>query len=186
MSRVGKKPITVPDGIKVSIAGGEITVEGSGKKLAYVLPDGISAIQKEKDLILERKNDSPRMRSLHGLSRSLINNMIYGISKGFSKSLEMVGRGKRAKVQGKNLILELGFSHPVNFSIPDGIDIKVDKNIIEISGYEKSVVGQLAANIRGLQPPEPYKGSGIRYKDEVVKKKAGKAAVGGGFTGAGK
>jgi len=186
MSRVGKNPVQIPEGVEVKLEGRILKASSSGKELEYEIPEGISVSVEDKLIILKRDNDTKQGRSLQGLSRSLISNMVTGLKDGFTRKLEMVGRGKRAKVQGKTLVLEIGFSHPVEFPLPEGIEAKVERNIIELSGYDKHVLGQTAANIRRIQPPEPYKGSGIRYQDEHVKKKAGKAAIGGGFTGAGK
>lgn len=186
MSRVGKYPIEIPSGVTVAISNGIISVESSGKKLQYEIPGLISVIQEENMIVVTRNDESKEARSLHGLVRTLINNMVTGVSKGFVKSLEIVGRGKRAKVQGKIIKLDLGYSHSIDFDIPEGIEINVEKNVIEVKGIDKQLVGQVAANLRDLQPPEPYKGAGIRYLGEVIRKKAGKSAVGGGFTGAGK
>lgn len=179
-------PIEIPDGIDVNISGSEVSVESSGKKLIHRIPIGIKATMNDNRLIIKRENNSRKVRSQHGLTRTLLYNMVAGIKTGFKKRLEIRGRGKKGKVQGKNFILELGFSHPVNFHIPGDIEIKIEKNIIEVSGISKQKVGQVAAEIRHIQPPEPYKGAGIRYDGEVVKKKTGKTAVGGGFTGTGK
>lgn len=186
MSRVGKMPIKIPDGVNVNISGQEIMVECSGKKLVYKIHEGVKAGVEDGQIIVVREDNSIKNRELHGLNRTLINNMVIGVKEGFKKNLELVGRGKKAKVQGKSLILEIGLSHAVNFQIPDGIEVKVEKNIIEISGTGKQEVGQVSAEIRAFQPPEPYKGSGIRYEGERVRKKAGKTAIGSGFAGAGK
>jgi large subunit ribosomal protein L6 len=186
MSRVGKMPIKILDGVKVNIAGKDITAECSGKKLQYVIPEGIGVKVENDQIIVEREDEDLKTRGLHGLCRTLISNMITGVKEGFTKKLDIVGRGKRAAVKGKVLTLELGLSHPVDFNIPEGIEIKVEKNILEVQGIDKQKVGEVSAEIRDLQPPEPYKGAGIRYEGEVVKKKAGKSAVGGGFTGGGK
>ncbi|MGM0441115.1 MAG: 50S ribosomal protein L6 [Elusimicrobiota bacterium] len=188
MSRVGKKPVDIPDKVEVKIEGKKITVESSGEKNTVDLPELISGKVEDGQIILVRENESKKARSLHGLFRTLVANAIQGLTEGFIKRLELVGRGKRAKVQKKNIVLELGFSHPVKFDIPENIEVKLDeedKNIIIISGKDKQQVGQVAADIRDIQPPEPYKGAGIRYEDEYVRKKAGKTAIGGGFTGAG-
>jgi len=186
MSRVGKRQIKVPSGVKVNISGREVVVENSGKKLSYEVPEGISARLDDGIIEVARREDTRNLRSLHGMARTIIANMITGVTEGFRKNLELVGRGKRASVQGKKLVLELGFSHPVDFPLPRDIEAKVEKNVIEISGIDKQQVGEVAAEIRDIQPPEPYKGAGIRYQGEHVKKKAGKTAVGGGFTGTGK
>lgn len=179
-------PIQIPDGVTVKIVDTEITAESSGKRLSYRIPQGIIVRVDGSQVILEREQDTPRSRSLQGLSRTLINNMVIGVKEGFKKRLELVGRGKRAKVEGKALVLEIGLSHPVRFELPPDIQVKVEKNIIELSGIDKQKVGEAAAEIRDIQSPEPYKGAGIRYEGEYIRKKAGKSAVGGGFTGTGK
>ena len=186
MSRIGKNPVSVPEGVSVKLDGSLFSAECSGKSMQHTVPDGIIVEIEESTVNIKRKEDTKELRTKQGLTRTLINNMVTGVKDGFTKKLEMVGRGKRAKVQGKSLILEIGFSHPVDFAIPEGIQINVDRNIIEVAGYDKQKVGEIAAEIRAIQPPEPYKGAGIRYQDEYVKKKAGKAAIGGGFTGGGK
>ncbi len=186
MSRIGKMPIDILAGVNVNITGQQVNVECSGKKNSFMVPDGINIKKNENQIIVERESDAIKLRGLHGLTRVLINNMVIGVKDGFSKKLEMVGRGKKAKVQEKILVLDIGLSHSINFNLPDGIEAKVERTIIEISGIDKQKVGEVAAEIRDLQPPEPYKGSGIRYHGERVRKKAGKSAVGGGFSGAGK
>lgn len=186
MSRIGKKPVNIPEGININLDKKIISVEKSGKKLEHKIPQGIKVKCKENTIKVKRENDSRKLRSLHGLTRTIIHNMVEGIDKGYKKRLEIRGRGKRAKVKGKKLVMELGFSHPVEKNLPEDIEAKVEKNIIEISGIDKQQVGEIAAEIRDIKPPEPYKGSGIRYENERVRKKAGKAAVGGGFTGTGK
>jgi len=179
-------PIQVPAGVTLNMSGSVMTVENSGKKLQHSIPEGIQVKIEDSQIIVTRADESERCRSLHGLTRTLINNMVIGVKEGFTKNLEMVGRGKRGKIQGKTLTLELGFSHPVDFPVPEGIEIQVEKNSLRVSGINKQQVGEVAAEIRSIQPPEPYKGAGIRYANERVRKKAGKSAIGGGFTGAGK
>jgi large subunit ribosomal protein L6 len=186
MSRVGKEPIKIPEGVKVTLEKDQVKAEKKGKGSAVNIPDGISVEVKDSEIKITRKNDSGKLRSMHGLTRSLLANLVNGLDKTFSKELQIVGRGKRAKSQGNILQLELGFSHSVKFPIPEDIQIEVlENNIIKVSGFDKQQVGEVAAEIRDLQPPEPYKGAGIRYKDERVRKKAGKTAIGGGFTGSG-
>ncbi len=175
----------MPSGVKVSLDSNMVRVEAGSKKLEHTVPGGLSVELEEGKVKVRRDDDSRRLLALHGLTRSLISNMITGVSTGFKKRLQIVGRGKKAKVQGKKMVLELGFSHPVEYELPEGIEAAVEKNIISIEGYDKQKVGETAAKIRGIQPPEPYKGSGIRYENERVRKKAGKSAVGGGFTGSG-
>ncbi len=185
MSRVGKRPIKVPDNVKVTLGSDMITVESSGKTLKHNIPLEIEVSFEEGVISVTRKSNEPRIRGLHGLTTSLISNMVEGVSKGFKKRLKIVGRGKRAKLQGSKIVFELGFSHPIEYVLPEGVEAAIEKDIIEITGYDKQKVGETAAEIRGFQPPEPYKGSGIRYEDEKVRKKAGKSAIGGGFTGGG-
>ncbi len=185
MSRVGKRPINVPDSVKITLNPDEITVESSGKVLKHNIPSDVEVSFEEGVISVTRKNNTPRIRGLHGLTTTLISNMVEGVSKGFKRRLKIVGRGKRAKVQGNKMVLELGFSHPIEYILPEGVEAAVEKDIIEITGYDKQKVGETAAEIRDFQPPEPYKGSGIRYEDEKVRKKAGKAAIGGGFAGGG-
>lgn len=181
MSRTGKNPIPIPDKVKVNFSEGMVHVEGPLGKLSQDLQKGIEVKVGDKDVQVTRKDDQPLSRALHGLTRSLIQNMIQGVSAGCKKELDIQGVGYRADVKGKVLNLSLGFSHPVEFPIPDGIDIKVDKQThIIVSGYDKVQVGQVASDIRKIRPPEPYKGKGVRYSDEVIIRKAGKAAASGG------
>lgn len=180
MSRTGKKPIDVPDKVKVHVEPEQVRVEGPLGKLSQATHQEIKVELKDKQVLLTRENDDARSRSLHGLMRSLINNMVVGVSTGFKKELDIQGVGYRAEVKGKVLNLSLGFSHPVIFPIPEGIQIKVDKQThVEITGYDKVQVGQVAADIRKIRPPEPYKGKGVRYSDEVILRKAGKSASSG-------
>ena len=190
MSRIGRTPIPVPDKVKVDITGGELVVSGPKGTLTYTLPHGISLKQDNNTLIVEREDESKltksearTVRSMHGLARSLINNMVIGVSEGFKKELHIMGVGYRAQVKGKNIVsLFLGHSHSIEYFLPEGITASVEstkgltKLILE--GYDKQLVGEVAAQIRKFRPPEPYKGKGIRYSDEVVKKKAGKSVVG--------
>ena len=177
MSRVGRAPITVPSGVEISIAGQHITVKGPKGTLERDLPGEITVRQDEAVLLVERPNDERQNRALHGLVRSLVNNMVVGVSAGFTKELEIVGVGYRAAAAGPNkLDLALGFSHPVSVDAPDGITFEtpVPTRII-VSGIDKEAVGQVAANIRKIRKPEPYKGKGVRYAGERVLRKAGKA-----------
>ena len=180
MSRTGKKPIEVPDKVKVHVEPEQVRVEGPLGKLSQATHQEIKVELKDKQVLVTRDKDDPRSRALHGLMRSLINNMVVGVSTGFKKELDIQGVGYRAEVKGKVLNLALGFSHPVAFPIPEGIQIKVDKQThVEITGYDKVQVGQVAADIRKIRPPEPYKGKGVRYSDEVILRKAGKSASSG-------
>ena len=175
MSRIGKAPIEIPAGVDVTITGQHVTVKGPKGTLSRVLPGEIIVRKEDSTLLVERPNDERQNRSLHGLSRTLVSNMVIGVTDGFSKELEIVGVGYRAEAQGANLRLALGFSHPVNVPAPDGItfEIPVQTRII-IKGIDKELVGQVAANIRSIRKPEPYKGKGVRYAGERILRKAGK------------
>ncbi len=180
MSRVGKKPIDIPEGIDVKIADNMVKISKDDNVLEqYVNPAlSLKYDEKEKQIVLKRTNESKVQRSLHGLYRSLINNMVIGLTTGFSKKLEIVGVGYRAEMRGKNLLLSLGLSHPVLFKPPENIEIKIDEQSkVLITGFDKQLVGQVAAKIRSFRPPEPYKGKGIKYEGEYIKRKAGKTAA---------
>ena len=176
MSRIGKKSIEIPEKVRMDISdAGSIKVEGPKGKLEWILPKQIKLRIEGKQAVLDRNTETRTVKALHGLSRSLIHNMVIGVSQGFQKGLEIHGVGFRAQVQGKNLNLNIGFSHPVVFPIPDGIKITVTENTkILIEGIDKQVVGQVAADIRSYYPPEPYKGKGIRYAGEQILRKEGK------------
>ena len=177
MSRIGKAPITVPSGVEVKTSANSITVKGPKGSLTRELFGGISVRQEENTLLIERPNDERQSRSLHGLSRALVNNMVVGVTDGFVKELEIVGVGYRAELKGPSALrLNLGFSHPVDVAAPDGVtfEVPVQTRII-IKGIDKELVGQVAANIRSIRKPEPYKGKGVRYLNERVLRKAGKA-----------
>jgi large subunit ribosomal protein L6 len=176
MSRIGKNPIPVPSGVDVSVSGRRITVKGPQGTLERELPGEITVRQEDATLVVERPNDERQNRALHGLTRSLVNNMVLGVSSGFTKDLEIVGVGYRATAQGPNKIdLALGFSHSVPVEAPAGITFEVPApNRISVKGIDKELVGQVAANIRKIRKPEPYKGKGVRYLGEHVAKKAGK------------
>ena len=178
MSRVGKSPITVPAGVEVSIVDRHITIKGSQGTLERDIPGEIQVAQEDGTLVVTRPNDERQNRALHGLTRSLVNNMVIGVSAGFQKELDIVGVGYRATAQGPNKIeLALGFSHPVHVDAPNGITFEVPAPTkIVVKGIDKELVGQVAANIRKIRKPEPYKGKGVRYANEVVRRKAGKAA----------
>jgi len=178
VSRIGKAPIPVPSGVDVTVSGATITVKGPKGTLTRSIPEPISVRQEDGTLLVERPNDERQSRARHGLVRSLVNNMVTGVTDGFTKELEIVGVGYRATAAGPNrLDLALGFSHPVNFQAPDGITFEVPAPTrILVSGIDKEVVGQVAADIRKIRKPEPYKGKGIRYAGERIIRKAGKAA----------
>ncbi|HJM62786.1 MAG: 50S ribosomal protein L6 [Roseibacillus sp.] len=177
MSRVGQKNISLPDKVSINIGNnGEVTVEGPKGKLEWQLPVGISVDQEDSEVTVKRENDQRRLRALHGTARSLINNMIEGVSNGFTKELELQGVGFRAAVKGNKLDLSLGKSHPILHPIPDGITVTVTDNTkIKVEGTNKQVVGQFTAEVRNYYPPEPYKGKGVRYVGEYVRRKAGKS-----------
>jgi large subunit ribosomal protein L6 len=178
MSRIGKAPIPVPSGVDVTVADRNVTVKGPKGSLARRLPPDISVRQDGEQLVVERPDDEREHRALHGLTRSLVNNMVVGVTDGFSKDLEIVGVGYRATAQGPSrLELALGFSHPVTIEAPEGVTFEVPAPTrITVRGIDKEIVGQVAANIRKVRKPEPYKGKGVRYAGEVVRRKAGKAA----------
>jgi len=178
MSRIGNAPITLPAGVDAAVNGNAVTVKGPKGELTIDLPEGITARNDGDDFVVERPDDEQESKALHGLARSLVNNMVTGVSEGFRKDLEIIGVGYRCAAQGKNgLELQLGFSHPVKYQAPDGIEFDVpDQQKISVSGIDKQVVGQVAAEIRAFKKPEPYKGKGIRYVGEHVIRKAGKQA----------
>jgi large subunit ribosomal protein L6 len=178
MSRVGRSPITIPSGVDISIAGQKVSVKGPKGSLERELPSPITVRQDDGQIVLDRPDDERDNRALHGLSRSLVNNMVVGVTDGFRKDLEIVGVGYRATAKGPTkLELALGFSHPVNVDAPEGITFEVPTPTqIAVIGIDKEVVGQVAADIRSIRKPEPYKGKGVRYRDEHVRRKAGKAA----------
>lgn len=181
MSRIGNKPITVPQGVTVTVGNNNVvTVKGTKGTLTQQLPPEMEISQEDGTLTVKRPSDSKEHRARHGLTRALLNNMVLGVSAGFQKVLEINGVGYRAQKTGKNLTLSLGFSHPVVVEAPDGIDLNTgERNTVVISGTDKQMVGEVAANIRSLRPPEPYKGKGIKYQDEVIRRKAGKAGKAG-------
>jgi large subunit ribosomal protein L6 len=178
MSRIGRKPIEIPEGVEVKISGNKISVKGPKGSLDFDFHDDIEVKNSEKEVQVAAKRETKQSRALWGLTRMLIANMIQGTTKEFEKKLELQGVGYRMAVQGKKLNMALGFSHPVEVDIPEGLEAKIEKNILTISGIDKQKVGQLAASIRALKKVEPYKGKGFRYVGEVVRKKAGKKAVG--------
>ena len=175
MSRIGKNPVTLPDGVSVDIAGVVVTAKGKLGELSAQFTDDVEVTQEDNMVYVKPRNESREARKMWGTSQSIINNLVVGVSEGFTRNLEINGVGYRAQVQGKSLTLQLGFSHDVNYPIPEGIEIKCpDQNQIEISGANKQQVGQVAAEIRSYRPPEPYKGKGIKYDDEYILRKEGK------------
>ena len=178
MSRIGRKPIVIPTGVEVKIDGSSVTVKGPKGTLNSHINPIITAKVENGEVVVTRPNDEKEARSLHGLTRTLLHNMIVGVEKGYTKELEVNGVGYRAQKQGKQLIMNLGYSHPVVVDEIDGITIDVPaQNKIVISGIDKQKVGQFAAEVRGKRPPEPYKGKGIKYTDEVIRRKAGKTGA---------
>ncbi len=177
MSRIGRKPITVPSGVEVSIDGPTVKVKGPKGELSHTLAEPITVEQAEDGALhVKRPDDERRSRALHGLSRSLINNMVVGVSEGYSRTLEIHGTGYRVQAKGSDLEFSLGFSHPVVVSPPEGVNFRVERPTqFVVEGIDKQQVGEVAANIRKIRPPEPYKGKGVRYQDEYVRRKAGKA-----------
>lgn len=175
MSRIGKKPVIIPDGVQVEV-NHKVTVRGKLGELSLALPKGIRVERGEGSLIVSRVDESRAARSLHGLTRSLIANMITGVSLGFKKTLELSGIGFRANLSGKTLVLSIGFSHPVEIEPPEGVNFAVADNKITVSGVDKELVGGVAAQIRSARPPDPYKGKGIRYEGERIRLRPGKAA----------
>lgn len=179
MSRIGKQPITVPAGVDVTIDGTTVTVKGPKGELSRSFSPLMSIQREGEDILVTRPDDSREAKSLHGLTRTLVSNMVEGVSAGFSKKLQLVGVGYRAALKGKDLELQLGFSHPVVVEAPEGITFEVPSQTeIIVSGPSKEQVGQVAANVRKWRKPEPYKGKGIRYEGELVRRKLGKAAMG--------
>jgi large subunit ribosomal protein L6 len=177
MSRIGKLPVLIPDKVKVAVSGRRVQVEGPKGKLEFELPLTIAAKVEDKSVAILREGDARESKALHGLARSLVNNMVIGTSKGFQKRLEITGVGFKAAVQGKNLNLSLGKSHPILYPIPADIKVTVEENTkILIEGVDKQKVGAVAADIRGYYPPEPYKGKGVKYAGEVIRRKEGKTA----------
>ncbi len=179
MSRIGKLPIPVPGAVKVEVTGNHVTVEGPKGRLERAVPQQVSVKVEDGTVVCERPTDSREHRSLHGLTRTLVANMVTGVSDGFTKHLELVGVGYRAQKQGEDLVLNLGFSHPVRYPAPQGISFEVaDPTHFSVSGISKEAVGQVAAELRKIRPPEPYKGKGVMYRGERIRRKAGKAGKG--------
>ena len=180
MSRIGKKPVAIPSGVTIEVSGSTVKVKGpKGELKIELLPEVFVSVENGQ-AVVARKDDEEQSRARHGLTRQLIANMVAGVNAGFEKKLEIIGVGYKAQVKGKTLVLNLGHSHPIDFPIPEGIEItqnEKNKNVLTIRGIDKQLVGQVAAEIRGKRPPEPYKGKGVRYIDEQVRRKPGKAAA---------
>ncbi len=179
MSRIGKKPILIPEGVDIKIENSHVRVKGTKGNLQWKLPPRIKLSIKDNSLMVERIGDSKNERALHGLARSLVNNMVTGVSDGFRKDLEIIGVGYRAQATGNKIEFFLGYSKPVEFTLPEGINVDIDKKQVKITieGIDKQLIGQVAANMRALRPPDAYKGKGIRYADEIVRLKPGKAGT---------
>ena len=175
MSRIGNKPVVIPAGVTVDLKDTTVTVKGPKGELTYTFNQNISLEQREGEVVFTRPDDSKENKTIHGTTRAVFNNMVVGVTEGFQKELELIGVGYRAQLQGKKLVLNVGYSHPVEFTPEEGVEIEVPSNTkVIVKGYDKQKVGELAANIRGVRPPEPYKGKGIRYVDEFVRRKEGK------------
>lgn len=177
MSRIGRQPITIPEGVEVTIDGNLVKVSGSRGTLTQKVLPGFTVEQKENRLEVTKVTETPETQRNYGLVRSLIANMVIGVSDGFSKVLKVNGVGYRVQLQGSDLVLTLGYSHPINYTAPEGIELKVDGSTITVTGHDKQLVGEVAAQIREFRKPEPYKGKGIKYADEVIRRKAGKTAA---------
>lgn len=175
MSRIGKLPITVPSGVTITVDPNEIVVAGPKGTLKQFTMPGVTVKQEENQVVVARVNDEPKNRAKHGLMRALLNNMVQGVTQGFSKQLEIIGVGYRVNMQGADLKFNLGFSHDVIYKLPQGVSATVEQNKITVTGIDKQQVGQAAAEIRALKKPEPYKGKGIKYADERIIRKSGKS-----------
>jgi len=178
VSRIGRKPISLPPGVEIKIEDNIITVKGPKGVLSQAIPEDITINQQESELLVTRPSDAKRHRAMHGLARALVANMVTGVTTGFEKKLEMVGVGYRAQLQGNKLVINIGFSHPVEVDPPQGIEFEVPAvTKITVKGIDKQLVGNTAADIRAIRKPEPYKGKGLRYENEVVRRKAGKTGA---------
>lgn len=177
MSRIGRQPITVPQGVTVSVEAKGVSVTGPKGTLAVEILPYLKVEQEGDKLIVTKTRNNPQTQQSYGLTRTLVNNLVVGVSEGFTRQLEINGVGYKAAVAGRVINLALGFSHPIEFKLPEGIEAKMEKNILTISGADKQMVGQVAANLRALKKPEPYKGKGIKYIEEKIRRKAGKTAA---------
>jgi large subunit ribosomal protein L6 len=177
MSRIGKLPIPIPQGVKVQVDGLTVRAEGPKGKLTQPVPGGLTPRVADGTIVIDRASDERHVRALHGLARALVANMVTGVKDGFERKLDIVGIGYRAQMQGKNIQLALGYSHPIIFPLPDGVTAEIDKQTaITLRGADKAVLGQTAAKLRALRKPDPYKGKGIKYANEVIRRKVGKKA----------
>jgi len=177
MSRIGKLPIPIPQGVKIQVDGTTVRAEGPKGKLSQPVPSGLTPRVADGTIVIERASEERHVRALHGLARALVANMVHGVKDGFERRLDIVGIGYRAQMQGKNIQLALGYSHPIIFPLPDGVTAEIDKQVaITLRGADKAVLGQTAAKLRALRKPDPYKGKGIKYSDEVIRRKVGKKA----------
>ena len=175
MSRIGNKPVVIPAGVTIDLKDNTVTVKGPKGELSYTFNQNITLVQNEGEVVFTRPDDTKQNKTSHGTTRAVFNNMVVGVTEGFQRELELIGVGYRAQLQGKKLVLNVGYSHPVEFTPEEGIEIEVPSNTkVIVKGYDKQKVGELAANIRGVRPPEPYKGKGIRYVNEFVRRKEGK------------
>ena len=175
MSRIGNKPVVIPAGVTIDLKDNTVTVKGPKGELSYTFNQNITLVQNEGEVVFTRPDDSKENKTIHGTTRAVFNNIVVGVTEGFQRELELIGVGYRAQLQGKKLVLNVGYSHPVEFTPEEGIEIEVPSNTkVIVKGYDKQKVGELAANIRGVRPPEPYKGKGIRYVNEFVRRKEGK------------
>ena len=175
MSRIGNKPVVIPAGVTIDLKDNTVTVKGPKGELSYTFNQNITLVQNEGEVVFTRLDDTKENKTIHGTTRAVFNNMVVGVTEGFQRELELIGVGYRAQLQGKKLVLNVGYSHPVEFTPEEGIEIEVPSNTkVIVKGYDKQKVGELAANIRGVRPPEPYKGKGIRYVNEFVRRKEGK------------
>lgn len=175
MSRIGKKPIAIPAGVEVKVAGPTVSIKGPLGKLDWSLAEGVGVAVENGHVVVSRSGDDRKVRALHGLVRAELNNMIHGVTKGYERSLEITGVGYKAALQGKTMSFNVGYINPVNYQVPTGIDVKIDKQtLINVKGIDKRLVGQVAANLRAIKPPDVYKQKGVRYMGETLRKKEGK------------
>lgn len=175
MSRIGKKPIAIPAGVEVKVAGPTVSIKGPLGKLDWSLAQGVAVAVENGQVVVSRSGDDQKVRALHGLVRAELNNMIHGVTKGYERSLEITGVGYKAALQGKTMSFNVGYINPVNYQVPTGIDVKIDKQtLINVKGIDKRLVGQVAANLRAIKPPDVYKQKGVRYMGETLRKKEGK------------